>query len=253
MIQVVLPAYNEAASLRELLPKLTENLKRERLNYIVYVVDDGSKDGTAKVVENYARKDKRVKLIRHQKNRGLAEAINSGFRRAIKNSHADDILVTMDADNTHLPGLIMRMVRLIFEGHDIVISSRFASGSRVRGVPTFRRFLSRAGSITFRFLFPIQGVKDYTSGYRSYRVGFIKQAIDFYGNGFLSEKGFTCMVDILLKLRRFDPLCSEVPMILRYDQKIGKSKMDVPLTIKQSLILIGRYMRKSMINPISSE
>ena len=159
----------------------------------------------------------------------------------------------MDADNTHLPGLIMRMVRLIFEGHDIVISSRFVAGSRVRGVPAGRRFLSRAGSIVFRLLFPIQGVKDYTSGYRSYRVGLMKQALDFYGSGFLSEKGFTCMVDILLKIRRFDPLCTEVPMILRYDQKIGKSKMDVPLTIKESLILIGRYMKKSIINTISGE
>ena len=253
MIQVVLPAYNEAESLRELLPQLSESLRREKVDYIVYVVDDGSTDKTDKVVERYSRKDKSVRLIKHQKNQGLAEAINSGFKKAIKNSHANDILVTMDADNTHLPGLIMRMVRLIFEGHDIVISSRFVSSSRVRGVPTNRRLLSRIGSIIFRLLFPIQGVKDYTSGYRSYRVGLVKQAVNFYGNEFLSEKGFTCMVDILLKLRRFDPLCTEVPMILRYDQKIGKSKMDVPLTIKESLLLIGKYMRKSMINPVSGE
>lgn len=253
MIQVVLPAYNEAASLRRLLPQLTESLKRERLNYTVYVVDDGSRDGTDKAVKRYALKDNRVRLIKHQRNQGLAEAINSGFRQALKNSRESDILITMDADNTHLPGLIMRMVRLIFEGHDIIISSRFVTGSRVRGVPVGRRFLSRAGSIIFRLLFPIQGVKDYTSGYRSYRVGLVKQALDFYGSGFLSEKGFTCMVDILLKLRRFDPLCTEVPMILRYDQKIGKSKMNVPLTIKESLLLIVRYMKRSVINTISSE
>ena len=58
---------------------------------------------------------------------------------------------------------------------------------------------------------------------------------------FLSEKGFSCMVDILLKLRRFDPLYGEVPMILRYDQKVGKSKMNVASTIKETLLLIGRY------------
>ena len=49
------------------------------------------------------------------------------------------------------------------------------------------------------------------------------------------------MVDILLKLRRFDPLYGEVPMILRYDQKVGKSKMNVASTIKETLLLIGRY------------
>ena len=147
----------------------------------------------------------------------------------------------MDADNTHLPGLIMRMVRLIHEGHDIVISSRFATGSRVRGVPFNRRLLSRVGNLMFRILLPIQGVKDYTSGYRAYRVGLIQQAVDYYDNEFLSEKGFSCMVDILLKLRRFDPLYGEVPMILRYDQKVGKSKMNVASTIKETLLLIGRY------------
>ena len=253
MIRIVLPAYNEADSLVKLLPQLTESLKRERLSYIVYVVDDGSSDATAKVVKKYALVDKRVRLIKHLTNMGLAEAINSGFKEALKNSHESDVLITMDADNTHLPGLIMRMVRLVFEGHDIVISSRFVSGSRVKGVPLDRLFLSKAGSIVFRLLFPIKGVKDYTSGYRSYRVGIIKQASEFYKSGFISEEGFTCMVDILLKLRRFDPLCSEVPMILRYDQKIGKSKMNVPLTIEQSLNLIGRYVKKSVINVFFSE
>lgn len=253
MIQIVLPAYNEAESLRKLLPQLTESLKRERLNYVVYVVDDGSTDNTDKVVKKYSIKDKRVRLIKHNKNMGLAEAINSGFREALKNSQNGDILITMDADNTHLPGLIMRMVRLVFEGHDIVISSRFVTGSRVRGVPMGRRFLSGAGSIVFRLLFPIQGVKDYTSGYRSYKVEIIKQASEFYKSDFISEKGFTCMVDILLKLRRFDPLCTEVPMILRYDQKVGKSKMNIPLTIEESLNLVGRYVKKSVIDILSSE
>lgn len=241
MIRIVLSAFNESVPLGELLPQLTESLGFERQDYTVYVVDDGSTDGTDKVVVNYSRKDKRVKLIKHSKNFGLAQAIDTGFRNVIKNSQKNDILITMDADNTHLPGLISRMVRLIYEGHDVVISSRFVAGSRVRGVPFSRRLLSRAGNILFRLLFPIQGVKDYTSGYRAYRVGLIKQAIDFYGKDFLSEKGFSCMVDILLKLKHFDPLCTEVPMILRYDQKVGKSKMNVALTIKESIFLIARY------------
>lgn len=242
MIRVVLSAYNEALPLGELLPQLTDNLRLERQDYIVYVVDDGSIDGTDKVVKKHALKDNRIKLIKHYKNLGLSEAINTGFRKAIKNSNKNDILITMDADNTHLPGLILRMVRLIYEGHDIVISSRFVSGSRVRGVPLFRMLLSRGGNMLFRLLLPIQGVKDYTSGYRAYKVGLISQAIDYYRDDFLSEKGFSCMVDILLKLKRFDPICTEVPMILRYDQKVGKSKMDVALTIKETLLLIGRYM-----------
>ncbi len=247
MIQVVLPAYNEAVSLNRLLFRLSETFKRERLEYNVYVVDDGSTDNTAQIVKNYAKKDPHVRLISQIKNFGLAEAINTGFRIAIKRSKENDILITMDADNTHLPGLILRMVRLIYEGHDIVISSRFVTGARIRGVPVVRRFLSRAASIIFRLLFPIQGVRDYTCGYRAYRMEIIQQGISTYKDQFVSEKGFACMVDILLKLRRFDPLCTEVPMILRYDQKKGKSKMNVPRTVKESLALIGRYL----IEPVS--
>lgn len=245
MIHVILPAYNEAESLRELLPALIETLQNERIKHAVYIVDDGSSDNTKRVIVAFAKANRQIKYVSHLHNKGLAEAINTGFREALKFSRAGDILITMDADNTHLPGLIIRMVRLISEGHDIVISSRFVAGSRVLGVPLHRRFLSLASSWIFRILFPIPGVKDYTCGYRAYRMSVIQQAIDTYGKDFISEKGFSCMVDILLKLRRFRPLCVEVPMILRYDYKIGKSKMNVKKTVAQTLWLILRYLVKA--------
>ncbi|KKS41137.1 MAG: Dolichol-phosphate mannosyltransferase, partial [candidate division CPR1 bacterium GW2011_GWA2_42_17] len=170
---------------------------------LVVVVDDGSSDGTASQAKKFS--SNKVILIKHGRNLGLAETINSGLRRALKDSGDDDIIVTMDADNSHLPGLINRMVRLIEEGHDIVISSRFVAGARVRGVPLGRSILSWGGSFLFKLLFPIQGVKDYTCGYRAYRVSLLKRAVERFGNNFIGQKGFSCMVDILLKLREFDP------------------------------------------------
>jgi len=238
MIHIVLPAFNEAESLKVLLPELIRTLKAERLQYKVYVVDDGSSDNTSKVVENFSAHSPRIKLIAHKINKGLAETINTGFMEALKRSRSGDILITMDADNTHLPGLIIRMARLINEGNDIVISSRFVSGSRVRGVPAVRRLLSFSAGAIFKILFPIPGVKDYTCGFRAYRVDLIKKGMGIYKEKFISEKGFSCMVDILLKLRRLDPICAEVPMILRYDLKKGKSKMNVVRTIVETLKLI---------------
>ncbi len=238
MINIVLPAFNEAKSLKVLLPDLIKTLKAERLDSTIYVIDDGSTDGTERIVNTFSRRFPQIKLIVHRTNKGLAEAINTGFKTALAKSKNGDILITMDADNTHLPGLIIRMVRLINEGNDIVVSSRFVSGSRVRGVPLFRRLLSRTSGIIFKILFPIDGVSDYTCGFRAYRVGIIKKGIGIYGVKFISEKGFSCMVDILLKLRRLDPICVEVPMILRYDLKKGKSKMDVGKTIAETLQLI---------------
>jgi len=238
MIHIVLPAFNEAESLKVLLPELIRTLKAERLQHKIYVIDDGSLDGTSKIVKGFSGRFPQIKLIAHKTNKGLAEAINTGFKSALAGSKSGDILITMDADNTHLPGLIVRMARLINEGNDIVISSRFVSGSRVRGVPPARRLLSFTAGIIFKILFPISGVKDYTCGFRAYRVDLIKKGMGIYKEKFISEKGFSCMVDILLKLRRLDPICTEIPMILRYDLKKGKSKMDVGKTITETLKLI---------------
>ncbi|MBI5357197.1 glycosyltransferase [Candidatus Collierbacteria bacterium] len=242
MIHIVLPAFNEAESLKVLLPDLARTLNSERLAHKAYVVDDGSSDKTSKVVKNFSGRFPQIKLIVHKTNKGLAEAINTGFKEALKWSRSGDILITMDADNTHLPGLIVRMARLINEGNDIVISSRFVSGSRVRGVPLSRRLLSLSAGMILKILFPISGVKDYTCGFRAYRVDLIKKGIEIYKDKFISEKGFSCMVDILLKLRRLDPICAEVPMILRYDLKKGKSKMDVGKTIAETFKLIFRRL-----------
>lgn len=239
-IRVVLPAYNESKALKTLIPALASNLSEGWMKYHIYVVDDGSSDDTAKVVTKFSGEN--VSLLKHPKNQGLSEAINTGFKQALNESGNEDIIVTMDADNTHLPGLILRMARLIKEGHDVVISSRFVEGARVRGVPFRRAILSFASSWVFRLLFPIPGVKDYTCGFRAYRAGLLKQAVKKYGKGFIDQKGFACMVDILLKLRTLDPIIAEVPMILRYDLKPGKSKMNVGNTVDETLKLIAKRM-----------
>ncbi|MFP8882407.1 MAG: dolichol-phosphate mannosyltransferase, partial [Myxococcota bacterium] len=110
----------------------------------------------------------------------------------------------------------------------------------IKGVPMYRRVLSRIGSTLFRAVFPTRGVRDFTSGYRAYRAGVVKQAFDTYGGEFVAESGFSCMVDILLKLRKLDAIMSEVPLILRYDLKFGLSKMAVVRTAIDTLLLLVR-------------
>jgi dolichol-phosphate mannosyltransferase len=92
----------------------------------------------------------------------------------------------------------------------------------------------------FRIVFPIRGVKDYTCGYRAYRPLLLKAAFDRWGDGFVSEAGFQCMVDILLKLHKMGTICREVPLVLRYDLKGGVSKMRVGSTILRTLGLMFR-------------
>lgn len=244
MIKIVLPAYNEEETILPLIMDIMRILGERFKAFEVIVVNDGSTDNTAKIVSELNLPT--VKLVEHTKNKGLSESIKTGLVYTLKNTDENDIIVTMDADNTHSPGLIHRMSTLIEEGNDVVIASRYRPGARIIGLTITRRTISFCGNMLFRLLFPTKGVKDYTSGYRAYRAGFLCKAFELWENSFINEPGFSCQVDILLKLRKMRAIMNEVPLILRYDQKESASKMNVKTTIVDTLILmtkrfVGRY------------
>jgi dolichol-phosphate mannosyltransferase len=243
-VRVVLPAYNEAEALRPLLESLHATLTLAGLPHEIVVVDDGSKDDTA-LIASQASFSMPARLVQHDCNQGLAAALRTGLMDAVKHATPGDVVITMDSDNTHPAGLIPRMLSMIAEGHDVVIASRFQPGARVIGVPFDRVLLSLAARWVFKLLQPIPGVRDYTCGFRAYRVEPLAATIDYYGDQFVSEQGFSCMVDVLLKMRRLQVgggpiIMGEAPMVLRYDQKGGVSKMRVLRTIRQTLSLVAR-------------
>lgn len=238
-IWIVLPAYNEEGNLSPLLEKIDESMQDDGFQYEVVIVDDGSQDQTLQVASQYSTQMP-LRIERHIKNMGLGATIRDGLKVAAENCGKNDIVVAMDCDNTHTPGLIRSMVRLIREGNDVVIASRFQKGAMVRGVPFHRQVLSVGMSILYRAILPIRGVRDYSCGYRAYRGSVLQTAFKKYGDQFVSQNGFECMVDILLKLRKMDVIFCEVPLILRYDYKVGKSKMKVVQTINRTLSLLFR-------------
>jgi len=243
MIYIVLPAYNEEETLPPLLRRIKANLDESGLIYRVIAVNDGSSDNTLGVLQESAAEIP-LTIIEHPENRGLADALRTGLVEAITHSGDQDIVVTMDSDNTHTPGLVLRMVRLIREGHDVVIASRYRVGARTIGVPWYRRLLSLGAALIFKLAFPTRGVLDYTSGFRAYRASALKELFKAFGEDLISEPGFSCMVDILLKLRKYPLIIGEVPLILRYDKKVGASKMNVGRTIMDTLSLIARRFFK---------
>ena len=92
----------------------------------------------------------------------------------------------------------------------------------------------------FQLFFPTRGIRDYTCGYRAYRASVLTEAFRRYGDDFVNQEGFQCMVDILIKLRRMDLIFREVPLILRYDLKGGASKMNVARTVRRTLELMAQ-------------
>jgi len=233
---VVLPAYNEAAALPSLLRRIAEVARTEQVT--AWVVDDGSSDGTGEVVTGVPGLD--VRLVRHPVNLGLGQAVQTGLRAALADAAEDDFVVVMDADDTHDPALITRLGNEILSGADVVICSRFVTGGDDRTAPLFRRMLSRSAAVLFRRVLGLVDVHDFTSGFRAYRISLLARASTHWGERLVEERGFACMVELLLKLRHCHPVITEVPLELRYDRKQGPSKLKLRRTIVQYVRLLAR-------------
>tara|TARA_Y100001970_G_scaffold262070_1_gene345846 strand:- start:1751 stop:2515 length:765 start_codon:yes stop_codon:yes gene_type:complete len=253
MIFILLPAYNEELNILNLLQNIQNywisDIKKENLK--VVVVNDGSTDKTHDNIENFKKNiieknfnNFAIINLKHTKNKGLGEALKTGFDFIINISKESDILITMDSDNSHPIKNIREMIQKIKEDTNITISSRYQKGSKITGVPLIRIILAYVASIIFRICFPIKNVKDYTCGFRAYDLNFLKNAYKNNVNLF-SEKNFSSQADILLKLRSFNKSIKveEISMDLRYDLRSGKSKMNVIKNIFDTLLLILKRLK----------
>ncbi|MBN1232496.1 MAG: glycosyltransferase family 2 protein [Candidatus Coatesbacteria bacterium] len=243
-LYIMLPAYNEEKAL----PLLFDEIKKlpENLRIKVVVIDDGSSDTTYSICDG-AREYLDIFVIRHEVNKGLGKTMYDGMKWLSEQDindktkkEGEPVAITLDADNTQPIEKIPDLLGKIDEGYDLVIASRFQKGARVTGLNTYRRFLSWVASFIFRILFP-NGARDYTCGYRAYRLSTIKLAFEKYGENFINQPGFDCMADILIKIGFLEVNIGEIPFFLHYERKPTGSKMKVLRTIYHTLsILIKR-------------
>ncbi len=240
MLWVVLPAYNEEENLPGLLQQL-EALGRDDLR--VVVVDDGSTDSTAALAQRWAG-SLRPQLVRHPRNLGLGRAVDTGLRYVLEHASPGDVVVTLDADGSHLPAQIPELVAAVERGADLAIASRYRPGARVEGVPAVRRFLSFGARLLLTALFPTPGVRDYTCGFRAYRAGLLRKVVERYGDRLVESQGFAVMAELLLKVRPLRPRIQEVPIVLRYDLKRGRSKLPPVRTVRQYLRMVFKLLAR---------
>jgi len=241
VIFVLLPAYNEEEGLPPLLEAYADLATTLPDSLEIVVVDDGSSDQTSKVASSFSNRLD-MTVIKHEQNKGLGAAFLTGFQYIADTGGPEDVVVTMDADNTHAPRFIAAMLATL-RYSDVVIASRYAPGGKELGVPPHRRLLSRGASILYRTVFGISGVTDYTCGYRMYRLKVIQDALEYYGDDFVTEKGFSSTGEILLKLLPIAEDFAEVPFQLRYDLKAGVSKMPKFKTVINTLRLLVKLRR----------
>ncbi len=242
MIYVVLPAYNEEDALEPLSEKIALTMREMDAEYEIVVGDDGSRDRTSEILRELGQRYP-MHVITHVRNRGLGETIRDCFEYVADVGTRHDILVRMDCDDTHEPRYIKAMAQKLMDGDEVVIASRYAPGGDQIGVDLYRRTISRCANLLMKTFFPMKNVWEYTCGYRAYRVAFLKDAIQIYGNRFIDLKGmgFTGTVEKIIKAKQMGARVGEVGFVLRYDQKMSDSKVVTSLTTLGYLVLIAKY------------
>jgi dolichol-phosphate mannosyltransferase len=243
MIRFVIPAYNERENIPNLLADLAPRVRE--LGARVIFVDDGSSDGTAEVIEAHSD-GLPISVVRHTVNRGLGTAINSGLRAALGESHDDDAIVTLEADNTSDLDDLPRMLESFASGSDVVLASVYAPGGRILGVAPWRLAASRAVSNVFRYTGGLQQIHTLSSLYRVYRAGTLRRAAETYGYLLVREPGFAANVELLLKLYNAGAEVTEVPTVNDWSRRLGASKM----SLRPTVLAYGRLMAAHLVGRI---
>ena len=209
MLSIILPTYNEAENLPELIERIETALKGHLFEIIV--VDDNSPDGTADVAVELNRKYGNIRVLRRRGKLGLASAILDGVNMANGN-----VIVVMDADLQHPPELLPRLVEKMEEGYHVVIASRYVNGGGVEGWSFWRKLISKGAIFLAHLLLPeTRKVKDVTSGY------FVLKK-DVLEGVRLNPVGYKLLLEVLVKGRYSKVV--EVPYIFK-PRKKGKSKL----------------------------
>lgn len=240
---VLVPCYNEEENILKVIEDIFKNLVSiKKLIYgsvDIVIIDDGSKDKSVEKVklgqDIYNVPYLNIKLLENKKNMGLGRTINKGMEYFLENYSMNDKVIVIDGDASHKAKYMPKLIKKS-EDFDVVICSRFRKGSEIHGVSLKRQFLSIGAGIYNKTLIPIKNVRDYTCGYRIYNyysINLVKKK----HKTIIKTKGFSCMVELLHKVSKLNRSIGEIPFALRYDEKLGESKMNVLGTLKDSLVI----------------
>ena len=246
MLYIFLPAYNEEEALPRLVMKMDTALKNEPEPYRIVILNDGSRDQTEEIAHELSKKFP-IKVLKHPVNLGLGQTMIDGLKYISALANPDDSVVTLDCDDTHEPKYLTEALKKIKRGYDLVILSRFQKGGGEEGLSFRRKMFSRLACLLLKMAFPVPGVRDYTCGFRVFRAETLQKAFQTFGDRFirLPHLGFVVSAEILVKLRMLGSRITEVPFVLRYDQKPGKSKNKTMKTILGHFTLVALYWGRS--------
>lgn len=211
-LAVIIPTFNESKNISSLIKAIKENISKEDK---IIIVDDNSPDGTGKIADKLAKNNKNVFVIHRKGKNGRGSAVVDGFKFAKKFKPA--FYIEMDADFSHKPKDIPRLLSKIEEGYDIVIGSRYLNGSKIYNWPPQRKIFSRFANIYAKLLLRVP-ISDYTNGFRIYS----QKTTDFLNKQKLISSGYILLSETAYILKEANFSFGEIPIIF-VNRKRGQS------------------------------
>jgi dolichol-phosphate mannosyltransferase len=224
-VWVTVPTYNEAENIDMLVRRLRDAVP----DATILVVDDGSTDGTAGKAEALGAEFGRVEVLRRPRKMGLGSAYRAGH--AIGLARGFDVMMQIDADLSHNPADVPRLLAAVERGADLAIGSRYVDGGSVPNWPRHRLLLSVWGNRYAAGVLGI-GVRDSTAGYRAYRASILR-AIDFETT---ASTGYGFQVEMTYRVLRAGGCIEEVPIAFT-DRVRGHSKMSWRIVVEAMLLV----------------
>ena len=225
-VLVIVPTYNEANTVR----KMVERVRTAVPPADVLVVDDNSPDGTGQIADRLAELDEHVHVLHRPAKAGLGAAYVAGFRWGLDRGH--DVLVEMDADGSHQPEELPRLLAAL-EGADLVLGSRYVPGGRVVNWPRYREMLSRGGNVYTRLALGVP-LRDATGGYRAFRADALRR-LDLDD---VTSQGYCFQVDLAWRAVRSGLRVVEVPITF-VERAEGTSKMSSAIVLEALVRVTG--------------
>jgi dolichol-phosphate mannosyltransferase len=235
-VWVVLPTYNEAENLEKIAAAILVALPEARL----LVVDDGSPDGTGQLADGLAAREPRVEVMHRAAKKGLGVAYREGFRRVIDLPDTRAV-VQMDADFSHDPADLPRLVAPLMTDADLVLGTRYIEGGGTVGWPLRRKVISRAGTLFARTVLLLP-YRDLTGGFKAWR----RELLDAIRLRDANASGYGFQIETTWWAHRRGARIVEVPIVFR-ERVAGHSKMSGGI-VREALLLVVRLRLGAIVS-----
>ena len=210
---LIIPTYNE----RDNVPIIYKKIRKYNKNLEILFVEDNSPDKTINVIRNIQKKDNKVKVLLRRKKSGIGSAHKTAISWAVKRKY--NLCITMDADLTHNPKYIPKMIKLSAQ-YDLVQTNRFLDRSSIETWPIYRRILTRLRFILLKFLLGIN--YDSSGAFRCYNF----KRFDYKLLLFAKNNSYSFFWESIFILVKEKCKIKEIKMVQRY-RSIGSSKMEI--------------------------